>query len=398
VAPAVSGTTIQGSTLSVTNGTWLNSPVSYAYQWKRNGTAISGATSSTYVLVGADVSDNISCDVTATNTGGSNTALSNSVGPISATPTLSAPVLTKTSSAGTNPPTWDATMADLQDGDTIELYYTEDGTTPTATGSPQGTHIANGVEENVNWGSAWPNPFPGGITVKWAERYGRIIGGTMVWSPLSNVLSDTMPSAGGVLTPISATPAAQTNSATSHTFPSVALGAGKPVIAIAAYFVSSVVLRPTGTTGASDITLTLIADVDASRRDATVWWSSTAISAGNYDIIINHSSANSDCSVFGWTATGVTTAGSSFGQAFGVSSSDYAGTVPALASGAVYAAVAHAYANSTMNWSGAAAPTKDTELQYGSTMSAAHGSTAGAIHCAPSPGGGGAMAGVVLNP
>ena len=106
---------------------------------------------------------------------------------------LGAPVLTETSTAGTNPPTWDTVAADLHDGDTVELYYTEDGSTPTATGTPQGSIIYDARLETINWGTAWPNPFPDGVTVKWAERYGRVIGGSMVWSALSNVLSDTMP-------------------------------------------------------------------------------------------------------------------------------------------------------------------------------------------------------------
>ena len=67
VAPVISGTPTVGSALSATTGTWSNSPTSYAYQWKRNGSAISGATSSGYVLVGADTGAAIVCTVAATN-------------------------------------------------------------------------------------------------------------------------------------------------------------------------------------------------------------------------------------------------------------------------------------------------------------------------------------------
>ena len=55
-APAISGTTTQGQTLTTTNGTWTGSPTSYTYQWQDcdssgcNCTNISGATASGYTL------------------------------------------------------------------------------------------------------------------------------------------------------------------------------------------------------------------------------------------------------------------------------------------------------------------------------------------------------------
>ena len=68
VAPAVTGTATVGQTLTTTTGTWSGSPApSYAYQWQRAGSNISGATSSTYVLVAADYANTIRCVVTATN-------------------------------------------------------------------------------------------------------------------------------------------------------------------------------------------------------------------------------------------------------------------------------------------------------------------------------------------
>lgn len=82
VAPVVSGTVRVGSTLSCTTGTWTNSPTSYAYQWLRDGDPISGATSSTYILIEADEGEDISCVVTATNATGSASQVSNEVGPV----------------------------------------------------------------------------------------------------------------------------------------------------------------------------------------------------------------------------------------------------------------------------------------------------------------------------
>lgn len=68
VAPVVSGTATVGQTLSTTNGTWLGAPApTFTYQWQRTGSNISGATSSTYVLVAADYANTIRCVVTATN-------------------------------------------------------------------------------------------------------------------------------------------------------------------------------------------------------------------------------------------------------------------------------------------------------------------------------------------
>lgn len=74
VAPVASGTGTIGQTLSVTTGTWSNFPTSYAYQWKRDGSNIASATSSTYLLVSADGGTTVTCAVTATNQGGAGSA------------------------------------------------------------------------------------------------------------------------------------------------------------------------------------------------------------------------------------------------------------------------------------------------------------------------------------
>lgn len=85
VAPAITGTTEEGETLTVSNGTWTGTP-SYARQWQRNTGAgfanISGATSATYVLQAGDVGATIRCLVTATASFGSIVGISNTVGPI----------------------------------------------------------------------------------------------------------------------------------------------------------------------------------------------------------------------------------------------------------------------------------------------------------------------------
>jgi hypothetical protein len=80
VLPALSGTTVEGQTLSVSTGTWSGSPTSYAYKWEDCNSAgeacasIKGATSSTYKLAASDVGYALRAVVTATNSVGSSAA------------------------------------------------------------------------------------------------------------------------------------------------------------------------------------------------------------------------------------------------------------------------------------------------------------------------------------
>lgn len=71
VDPAIVGIAREGQVISCTTGTWTNAPASYAYRWLRAGSPIGGATSSTYSLVLADVGVGVTCEVTASNAGGS---------------------------------------------------------------------------------------------------------------------------------------------------------------------------------------------------------------------------------------------------------------------------------------------------------------------------------------
>ena len=80
VAPVISGTNTFGSTLSTTNGTFTGTaPLTYSYQWLRNGSPISGQTASTYVIGASDSLANITCSVTATNSYGSDSEVSNTI-------------------------------------------------------------------------------------------------------------------------------------------------------------------------------------------------------------------------------------------------------------------------------------------------------------------------------
>ena len=75
--PAISGTPVEGQTLTVSTGTWTGTgPITYSYQWQRcnpNGSAcadIGGAVANTYVLGSADVGNTVRAVVTATDTPG----------------------------------------------------------------------------------------------------------------------------------------------------------------------------------------------------------------------------------------------------------------------------------------------------------------------------------------
>ncbi len=63
--PTVSGSPVVGGTLTTTNGTWTPVPTSFAYQWLADGTAITGATASSYKPVTGDVGKRLSARVTA---------------------------------------------------------------------------------------------------------------------------------------------------------------------------------------------------------------------------------------------------------------------------------------------------------------------------------------------
>jgi hypothetical protein len=81
--PTISGTPVQGQTLTASTGTFSGTkPLGYAYQWRRcdrNGgscSSISGATRNRYTLTAADVDTTLRVRVTATNSAGSASASS----------------------------------------------------------------------------------------------------------------------------------------------------------------------------------------------------------------------------------------------------------------------------------------------------------------------------------
>ena len=91
--PVVSGSAVQGSALTASDGVWAGSPApTFAYQWEdcdsggADCSPIAGATSSTYVLGGSDVGSTVEVLVTGTNSVGSSSAGSSPTAVIAGAP------------------------------------------------------------------------------------------------------------------------------------------------------------------------------------------------------------------------------------------------------------------------------------------------------------------------
>lgn len=76
--PVITGSPQSGQTLTVSSGSWTNSPASFTYLWS------DGTIGNTDLLTAADVGQTISATVTATNDRGSTPATSLGVGPVTA--------------------------------------------------------------------------------------------------------------------------------------------------------------------------------------------------------------------------------------------------------------------------------------------------------------------------
>jgi putative cell wall-binding protein len=99
--PTISGTPTVGAVLTAVTGTWAPAPVALTYQWLRGGTAIAGATASTYTLAAADSGTVITLQVTGTKAGFT-TVSQTSTGVTVGTTTAGTPTVTATRLAGTD--------------------------------------------------------------------------------------------------------------------------------------------------------------------------------------------------------------------------------------------------------------------------------------------------------
>ena len=79
--PTIEGDAIVGETLTANEGTWTNSPTSFAYRWQRCdidalACVFTGATAKTYSVTNADLGFRLRVIVTARNAGGAGSAAS----------------------------------------------------------------------------------------------------------------------------------------------------------------------------------------------------------------------------------------------------------------------------------------------------------------------------------
>lgn len=84
-SPSISGVPGVDVTVNVTPGTASSEPT-YTYQWKADGVAIPGATSSSYTITEDELGTDITVTQTATNSAGSVSATSAAIGPVAAYP------------------------------------------------------------------------------------------------------------------------------------------------------------------------------------------------------------------------------------------------------------------------------------------------------------------------
>lgn len=80
VLPSITGNNYVGQVLSTTNGSWVGTaPITFTYEWKRDGQEAAIGTESTYTITSLDADQYITCTVTATNDFGSGSSVSNQV-------------------------------------------------------------------------------------------------------------------------------------------------------------------------------------------------------------------------------------------------------------------------------------------------------------------------------
>ncbi|MCY7325588.1 MAG: cell wall-binding repeat-containing protein [Microbacteriaceae bacterium] len=119
--PTISGTPVTGNTLTANAGTWSPTPIAFGYEWLRDGTAVTGASASTYKLTTADVTAKISVRVIGTKSGFTTATATSAATAAVAPPTLllvsAAPTISGTVKVGyrltANTGTWSPAPVNL---------------------------------------------------------------------------------------------------------------------------------------------------------------------------------------------------------------------------------------------------------------------------------------------
>jgi hypothetical protein len=81
VLPVITGTPHTLTALTVSNGTWTNSPTSFTYQWQSGGVNV-GTNANSYTIQNSDIGNTITCIVSAVNASGTTTATSAATGTV----------------------------------------------------------------------------------------------------------------------------------------------------------------------------------------------------------------------------------------------------------------------------------------------------------------------------